>query len=75
MFGWKKRATSAPKSFDRAVFEPCIRASICTGERSVGFRRLDNGKFEEYAVIRSDEDLAAFLREYGLSREDLKKIY
>ena len=75
MFGRKKRPGKVPKTFDHALLEPCVRSSICTGEKSVGFRNRETGKFEEYAALRSDADLAAFLEEYGLTKDELRTIY
>ncbi len=71
----RKQPPRAAKTFDRAVLEPCIRSSICTGEKSVGFRNRETGKFEEYAAVRSEADLEAFLAEYGLKRDELRTIY
>ncbi len=70
-----KRRKPAPLPFDRAVLEPCIRKSICTGERAAGFRHRESGKFEEYALIRTDGDLARFLETYGLTADEVKTIY
>ncbi|MEA4823269.1 MAG: aspartate dehydrogenase [Clostridiaceae bacterium] len=70
-----KRRKSAPLPFDRTVLEPCIRKSICTGERAVGFRHRESGRFEEYDLIRTDADLARFLETYGLTDDEVKTIY
>ena len=75
MFGLKKRAPRSPKTFDRTLLEPCLRRSICTGEKSAGFRNRETGRFEEYAAVRTDADLQAFLDEYGLKADELKTIY
>ena len=75
MFGLRKKTQKPQKTFDRALYEPCVRRSICTGERSAGFRNRETGKFEEYTAIRTDEDLQAFLTEYGIVPDELKTIY
>ena len=77
MFGRRKPARL---DFDRSRLEPCIRKSVCTGERTAGFLDRSTGKFEEYALIRSDEDLQRFLDACGVSPDgvspdDVKTIY
>lgn len=69
MFGRRKEK----KCFDRENLRPVIRASICTGERVAGFKNLHTGKFTEVAVIRNDRDLDAFLEDYGIQAEEIKK--
>jgi hypothetical protein len=39
-----------------------------------GFRRKDDGVFEEVMLIRSEADLQAFREAYGIEGE-IKKIY
>ena len=51
-----------------------LRCSICTGEQVAGFRRLEDGKFEEVMLIRSDADLQSFRDQYGITG-DIEKIY
>ena len=66
---------SAPvQSYDKDLLEPVIRCSICTGEQVAGFRNRQTGRFEEVALIKSDQDLTAFLKRYGIT-ESIKKIY
>ena len=62
-------------SYDREHLRPVIRASICTGEQSVGFRDVRTGKFTEYAYLRSDADLVEFLETYGISRDEVTTEY
>lgn len=69
MFGRKKN--TAPV-FDRTGKEPVIRASICTGEKTAGFRDIATGRFTEVMLIRNDQDLQQFLTSYGFREEELK---
>ena len=69
MFGRRKNA--AP-GFDRTGKTPVIRASICTGEKTAGYRDAAGGRFVEVVLIRSDADLDRFLAEYGFRREELR---
>ena len=53
MFHRKKKMPSS-RQYDPSVCRPVLRCSICTGEQVAGFRRLDDGKFEEVMLIRDD---------------------
>ena len=50
-----------------------IRASICTGERTAGFRDEATGRFTEVMLIRTDADFQEFLRTYGVSGEEVRR--
>lgn len=54
--------------------KPVIRCSICTGEQVAGFQDEKTGVFEEVCCIRSEADLAAFRKRYGVTGE-IEKIY
>lgn len=64
LFGRRKTEAIA---YDRGAEEPALRCSICTGERTAGFRDLRSGRFREYCLIRSDRELEDFLRGCGVS--------
>ena len=70
--GRKKREQ---KSFDRDRFEPAIRSSICTGEKTAGFVSRETGKFTDDRLIRTREDLELFMEDYGIREEEIKHIY
>lgn len=63
-----KKAKPA-ESFDPARLTPVIRSSICTGERTAGFREKDTGRFLEVMLIRNVADLAEFRARYGITGE------
>lgn len=63
------------RTYDPAVQRPVIRASICTGERTAGFRNLQTGKFTEVMLVRSEEDLREFRRLYGLGNGEISTEY
>ena len=71
MFWKRRRQDRIP--FDKTGKIPVIRASICTGEQTAGFRDAASGKFEEVMLIRSGADLEEFLRLYGVDASDVKK--
>ena len=62
------------KDYDRETLEPVILSSICTGEQTAGFRRRDTGKFTGDRLLRTQEDLEAFRREYGIEG-DIPTVY
>ncbi len=63
----KKQREQAPAG------EPVIRASICNGEKVIGFR--ENGHFMNGEVVRSEEDIVKFCKKYGIDRSSVKTIY
>lgn len=70
---FKKKQTLP--GYDRAGQQPAIRSSICTGERTAGFRDIQTGKFTEVMLLRAPEDLEEFRRLYHLGSEDIPIIY
>ncbi len=69
----KKKQTMEYKEFDRSVWKPVLRCSICNGEQVAEFRNTQTGEVEEIAFIRSPEDLQEFMDLYGLT--DIEKVY
>lgn len=65
---------TAVKTYDTVNEKPCIRCSICNGEQVAGFKNLATGHFEEVTLIRDEEDLEKFRREYGITGE-IEKEY
>ena len=74
LFPWKKPKQAPVEAYDKALLEPVIRSSICTGEKVAGFRERDTGRFREVSLIRSEADLDDFKRKYGIEGE-LRTIY
>lgn len=68
------RKKTVKKTYDPNVKKPVIRASICTGEQTAGFRYLSNGRFEEVMLIKSNADLEDFKSQYGIEG-DIDTIY
>ena len=63
------------QSYDRENLRPVIRASICTGEQTAGFRNIHTGKFSEVMLIRYDSDLEEFLEMYDISADEITTEY
>ena len=52
--------------FDPETQYAVIRSSICTGEKTAGFKNKNDGHFVEVMVIRTPEDEERFKKIYGL---------
>lgn len=55
---------SVPYDSEKQV--PVIRSSICTGEKTAGFKDKKTGRFTEVMVVKSEEDKKRFMEIYGL---------
>lgn len=60
--------------YDPERLTPAIRASICTGEKTAGFREKDTGHFREVMMVRTPADLEEFRERYGI-QGDIETIY
>ena len=69
------RRESAPPLYPPEEYEPVLRSSICTGEKTACMRNRSTGKILELQLIRSQRDLEDFCRTYGVKAEDLKTVY
>ena len=69
-----KKAPKAPL-FPLEQFEPVIRSSICTGERTACMRDRQTGKVHEVMLIRTRQDLKNFAEQYGVDPDAIKTIY
>ncbi len=67
MMGLFKSKRNQIASYDAAQLEPVIRASICTGERTAGFREISTGRFREVMLIMNQADLDSFRKQYGIT--------
>ena len=67
---------SKPKQpkYDAERYSPAIRSSICTGEKAAGFVDRETGRFREVMLVRTEKDLTAFCRQYGVE-EPIETIY
>ena len=62
-------------SYDRSSLRPVIRASICTGEQTAGFKEIQAGRFREVMLIRTDADLEEFCKTYGIRPDEIATEY
>ncbi len=70
-----RRKSTAPKElqYDRENCQPVLKCSICTGEQVAGLKDIRTNRFEEVMLVRSQEDLEAFMRMCGV--DEIKKEY
>ena len=66
----KKKDPSPERIYDAEIEKPIIRASICTGERTAGFKNLRTGAFREVMLIRDRKDLDSFMKTCGIEHID-----
>ena len=69
----KTRGKNQVATFDPTRFVPAVRSSICTGEKTVGFKEIATGRFIECDLIKSSKDLAAFAKRYGLKMSEIRE--
>lgn len=67
-----KKKTIA-KTYDKDNKKPVIKASICNGEQTAGFKDIHTGKIEEVMLITSPADLEIFKKMYGIDEEITKE--
>lgn len=74
MFLFRRKHEDPQPAYDPAVLTPVIRASICTGEQTAGFKENETGRFREVMLIQDDADLQEFREKFGI-RGEIKTIY
>lgn len=68
---WRRKKQE--QTYDKTGKIPVIRASICTGEQTAGFKDISSGRFEEMMLIRDSADLKEFMRLYGVEESDIRR--
>lgn len=66
----RKKQRHEVLEYDKELFIPILKCSICTGEKVAGFKDRRTGKFKEIMLIRNDSDLESFMKLYGLDSVD-----
>lgn len=70
MFRHRKKP---PIAYIPKTMKPVLHCSICNGEQVFGFKNLENGEFIEVSLIRTEAELAEYMKMYGL--ESVEKEY
>ena len=69
------RKEPGARGYDPARIRPVIRVSICTGEKTAGFRELQTGRFIEVMLLRTPRDLEEFRRLYRIPEGPIPTEY
>ena len=72
---FKKKKIEIKPLYDLENEKPAIRASICTGEKVIGFLHNKTHAFREIMLVRDDVDIQFFCRKYGVKEEDITTFY
>ena len=72
--GWFSKKKERAPEFPAEKYEPVLRCSICTGEQVACMREREGGRLREIMLIRDEEDLETFRKNYGVTGE-IRKIY
>ena len=70
LFGKKK---TSPIPEECRGMEVMTESSTCTGERTIGFFDPVTGRLRYTELVRSEEDVIAFCRRYGVEYPPKKK--
>ena len=71
---FKRKKVPPRPAYDPVELTPVIRASICTGEKTAGFKENETGRFREVMLIRGEADLQEFRKKFGIE-DEIKTIY
>ena len=69
----RKSALRSTYPTDR--FEPVIRSSICTGERTACMREHETGRLHELFRIDTPKELAQFAKDCGTEPDAIPTVY
>lgn len=61
-------------SYNKDIYVPVLKCSICTGEMVAGFKEINTGKFIDDMYVSGDKDIDKFKKKYGIT-DTLEKIY
>ena len=75
MFFKKKNKVKFSVPYDSSCQIPVIHSSICTGEKTVGFKNINNHHFTEVICIQSEQDLDDFVAYYHLDKDLIQTEY
>lgn len=64
LFRKNKKVLSVPDGF--TIDDIKIEASICTGEKIIGFYDKSSKKLVYAELVRNDDDISEFYRKYGV---------
>ena len=66
LFSGKEKKLDRVIDYNPGNMQAILKCSICNGEQVAGFKDNKTGKFTEVMLIKSDKDLDAFKKLYGI---------
>lgn len=74
---FRKNASSPlpDPAFPAEQFEPVLRSSICTGEKTACMRDRKTGELHEIMLIRDRNELERFARRYAVAPDSIRTVY
>ena len=73
MFGKKKKKEFQKLEYDKSLWKPVLKCSICNGEQVGGLKNIATGEFREVMFVRGQDDLNLFKDMTG--EQTIEKIY
>lgn len=64
---FKRKTQASVITYDPDTQKPVLKCSICNGEQVAGFKNKSTGDFTEVMLIRNQDDLDSFMKQYNLS--------
>ena len=71
MLGFKRKEKLPEVNFDPTTQKAVIRSSICTGEKTVGFKDIKTGKYIDVMFVRNELDIEKFKKAYGIDKVEV----
>lgn len=66
LFSRKEKKSNNVVDYNPDTMRAILKCSICNGEQVAGFKDIKTGKFTEVMLIKSDKELDAFKKLYGI---------
>ena len=71
----KRKTAPAPVPYPPEQYEPVLRSSICTGEKTACMRDRETGRLHEVMLIRAPSELEEFAVRYGVDVKEIRTVY
>ena len=71
----RKKKLPEPSPYPPERYEPVLRSSICTGEKTACMRDRETGRLHEVMLIRDPSELEEFAVRYGVDVKEIRTVY
>ena len=72
---WFRSRPRLAEQYPPEQYEPVLRSSICTGERTACMRERKTGRLLEIMLIRTEQELRDFARDAGVEAASIRTVY